>query len=263
MVLDSEIPSEAQSDDQKPQQARRRRRRSEESEPKQLNILSHAAEKSSDNIDLFDGPLDIQSNYSGFVEVIVENDEMDDRVLSTYSDYFPAISPKAPIIPEEPAPSSMLMAITYLLAGLIVLVISLFFLLCLLHRYQKKHIMQGNEVVSLTDSLRLLCHGGRANHHQHRTLNTVSKPPDLPPIQKHDLPQAYIDRHKDSDYGFQHEFELLPDRFTDRTSRSGDMKENVYKNRYPDIKAYDQTRVKLASVNGIIGSDYINALVLL
>lgn len=262
VILNVETPGEVvPSEDAKVQPAKKRRRRNDQPEPKQLNILaySHAAEKSSETIELFDGPLDMKSNYSGFVEVIVENDEMDDRVLSTYSDYFSPISPKAPVIPDLDDKNPMLMAITYLLAGLIVLVISLFFMLCLLHRYQKKHIMQGNEVVSLTDSLRLLCHGGRANHHQHRSLNTVSKPPDLPPIQKHDLPQAYIDRHKDSDYGFQHEFELLPDRFTDRTSRSGDMKENVYKNRYPDIKAYDQTRVKLSPINGIIGTDYINA----
>ncbi|KAG5682132.1 hypothetical protein PVAND_011508 [Polypedilum vanderplanki] len=242
-------------------QKRRKRNQAEDSnEPKQMNILSlnHAAEKISETVDIYDGPLDANSNYSGFVEVIVENDDMDDKVLSTFSDYFSPLSPKPPVNPhEEINNSDMLMAITYLLAGLIVLVISLFFLLCLLHRYQKKHIMQGNEVVSLTDSLRLLCHGSRAN--QHRSLNTVSKPPDLPPISRSDLPQAYVDRHKDSDYGFQHEFELLPDRFNDRTSRAGDMKENVYKNRYPDIKAYDQTRVKLSTLNGIIGSDYINA----
>jgi protein-tyrosine phosphatase len=240
---------------------RRKRRQDDSNEPKQLNILSlnHAAEKTSENVDIYDGPLDIKSNYSGFIEVVVENDDMDDKTLSIFSDYFSPLSPKPPITDTDMGNNEMLMAITYLLAGLIVLVISLFFLLCLLHRYQKKHIMQGNEVVSLTDSLRLLCHGGRANHHQHRSLNTVSKPPDLPPIQKNDLPQAYIDRHKDSDYGFQHEFELLPDRFTDRTSRSGDMKENVYKNRYPDIKSYDQTRVKLSPMNGVIGTDYINA----
>lgn len=238
-----------------------RRKRYEDSEPKQLNILSlnHAAEKTSETVDLYDGPLDLKSNYSGFIEVIVENDDMDEKTLSKFSEYFSQLSPKPPPSSDDYGSSDMLMAITYLLAGLIVLVISLFFLLCLLHRYQKKHIIQGNEVVSLTDSLRLLCHGGRANHHQHRSLNTVTKPPDLPPILRNDLAPAYIERHKDSDYGFQHEFELLPDRFTDRTSRAGDMKENVYKNRYPDIKAYDQTRVKLTALNGIPGSDYINA----
>lgn len=79
------------------------------------------------------------------------------------------------------------------------------------------------------------------------------------PISRSELVAAYIERHRDSDYGFQQEFELLPDRFTDRTTRASDARENVYKNRYPDIKAYDQTRVKLSQVDSIAGSDYINA----
>lgn len=253
--------SDVTTDDEKTGNKERKRRHEQAEQPVHFSMLSlnHATDKSSEEVDLYDGPLDINSNYTGFIEVIVENEDMDDKTLSLFSDYFSPLSPKPPAASESFENNNMLMAITYLLTGLIVLVLSLFFLLCLLHRYQKKHILQGNEVVSLTDSLRLLCHGGRANHHQHRSLNTVSKPPDLPPIQKNDLPQAYVDRHKDSDYGFQHEFEMLPDRFTDRTSRSGDMKENVYKNRYPDIKSYDQTRVKLSSINGLVGSDYINA----
>lgn len=68
-----------------------------------------------------------------------------------------------------------------------------------------------------------------------------------------------MERHRDSDYGFQREFELLPDRFNDRTTRASEARENIYKNRYPDIKAYDQTRVKLAQIDSISGSDYINA----
>lgn len=84
-------------------------------------------------------------------------------------------------------------------------------------------------------------------------------PPDMCPISKSDLISAYIEHHRDSDYGFQQEFELLPDRFSDRTTRASDSRENVYKNRYPDIKAYDQTRVKLSQVDSIAGSDYVNA----
>lgn len=84
-------------------------------------------------------------------------------------------------------------------------------------------------------------------------------PPDMCPISKGELVSAYVERHRDSDYGFQQEFELLPDRFSDRTTRSSDTRENVYKNRYPDIKAYDQTRVKLSQVDSIAGSDYVNA----
>lgn len=52
---------------------------------------------------------------------------------------------------------------------------------------------------------------------------------------------------------------MLPDRFPDRTTRSSEARENLYKNRYPDIKAYDQTRVKLAQIDSVTGSDYINA----
>lgn len=52
---------------------------------------------------------------------------------------------------------------------------------------------------------------------------------------------------------------MLPNRFNDRTTKNSDMKENSTKNRYPDIKAYDQTRVKLSQLNGLQGSDYINA----
>lgn len=59
--------------------------------------------------------------------------------------------------------------------------------------------------------------------------------------------------------GFLREYEILPNRFNDRTTKHSDLKENVFKNRYPDIKAYDQTRVRLAERNGTIGSDYINA----
>lgn len=74
-----------------------------------------------------------------------------------------------------------------------------------------------------------------------------------------ELAGVYIERHRDSDYGFQREFEILPDRFNDRTTRASDSRENLYKNRYPDIKAYDQTRVKLSQIDSIAGSDYINA----
>lgn len=107
--------------------------------------------------------------------------------------------------------------------------------------------------------LRAFCYGRTSgNQHRHLITSAPIKPPDMPPLAKADLMDAYISRHKDSDYGFQHEFEMLPDRFSDRTTKNSDMKENLFKNRYPDIKAYDQTRVKLSMINSTIGSDYIN-----
>jgi protein-tyrosine phosphatase len=35
-----------------------------------------------------------------------------------------------------------------------------------------------------------------------------ASPPDMTPIAKADLTMAYVERHRDSDYGFQHEFEV-------------------------------------------------------
>lgn len=55
------------------------------------------------------------------------------------------------------------------------------------------------------------------------------------------------------------EFESLPESFPDRTTIESDRIENVTKNRYPDIKSYDQTRVVLKKIDDIEGSDYINA----
>lgn len=52
---------------------------------------------------------------------------------------------------------------------------------------------------------------------------------------------------------------MLPDCFPDRSMEASEAKENQNKNRYPDIKAYDQTRVKLSQIDSVLGSDYINA----
>lgn len=175
--------------------------------------------------------------------------------------------------------SNILNIVTQVLCGLILLVLVLLIALYFWHRYSK-NAAQGDEVISLRDSLRFLfffliifliyancislisrafC-GGRNNHnHRHLIGSSTSKPADIGPINKTDLPQAYVIRHKDTDYGFLREYEILPNRFNDRTTKHSDAKENVFKNRYPDIKAYDQTRVRLAERNGTIGSDYINA----
>lgn len=71
------------------------------------------------------------------------------------------------------------------------------------------------------------------------------KPVDTKPIHKDDLVAAFLERHRDSDYGFQAEFEQLPTSFPDRTTEICDRPANRPKNRYPDIKCYDQTRVRL------------------
>ncbi|KFB35007.1 AGAP003187-PA-like protein [Anopheles sinensis] len=215
---------------------------------------------------VFDGVLDPFSNYTGFVEVVVKTDTGDDGrdYVSTYSEYFQEMNAGAP--PESDADrdelSFILKIVIQVLCALIVVVLVVLLVLCFLHRHFSNNIAQEGEAISLGDSLRrALCNGGRGvnAHHRHLLGSSSAKPPVLPPIAKEDVPKAYNEKHKDSDYGFQHEFELLPDKFLDRTTKNSDMKENMPKNRYPDIKAYDQTRVKLMPLNGLAGSDYINA----
>ncbi|XP_058447776.1 tyrosine-protein phosphatase 69D [Malaya genurostris] len=213
---------------------------------------------------VYDGILDPSSNYTGFVEVVVKTDgDQGDRYISTFSEYFQEMNAGAPLASDLNGRdlSFILNIVIQILCGLILIVLLVLLSLCLLHKHFSKTIAQEGETISLGDSLRrALCHGRNNNaHHRHLLGSNSVKPPVIPPISKEDLPKSYFDKHKDSDYGFQHEFELLPDKFADRTTKNSDLKENIHKNRYPDIKSYDQTRVKLSTMNGLSGSDYINA----
>lgn len=239
-----------------PPQARRRRRQAEASIT--ATTLNNPVMTISQPL-IFDGELNLNSNYSGFVEIIVENAE---NSISAYSEYFETMKAGAPDYPDmsDFDMEAFLNISVTILCGLILVVLVLLTTLCLLHRYYSKNAAQADEVYTLSDSLRAFCYGrSSSNQHRHLITSAPIKPPDMPPIAREDLPDAWQQRHKDSDYGFQHEFEMLPDRFTDRTTKNSDGKENLYKNRYPDIKAYDQTRVKLSMLNSTIGSDYINA----
>uniref|UniRef100_A0A336KPC3 protein-tyrosine-phosphatase n=1 Tax=Culicoides sonorensis TaxID=179676 RepID=A0A336KPC3_CULSO len=243
-----------------PPQARRRRRRQASPDPDNQAVVAQSNPSVMTLNPVFDGELNLHSNYTGFVEIIVENAQTQSS-MSTFSEYFETMKAGAPDFPDSGTDdlSTILNISVTILCGLILIVLVLLTTLCCLHRYYSKNAGQ-DEVYTLTDSIRTLCYGrSSGNQHRHLITSAPIKPPDMPPIQKSELAEAYISRHKDSDYGFQHEFEMLPDRFTDRTTKNTDAKENLYKNRYPDIKSYDQTRVKLSMINSTIGSDYINA----
>lgn len=210
---------------------------------------------------VYDGLLDPGSNYTGFIEVVVKtDDDQSQKYISAFSEYFQEMKAGAPLTSDYDEDRFPYLTVQIVL-GTIVVILIFVLLFCILHTHASKNIAQEGEVISLGDSLRrALCHGRNANvHHRHLLGSNSAKPPVIPPISKEELPKAYFEKHKDSDYGFQHEFELLPDKFADRTAKNSDLKENIHKNRYPDIKAYDQTRVKLSTMNGLCGSDYINA----
>uniref|UniRef100_A0AC35U6K5 Protein-tyrosine-phosphatase n=1 Tax=Rhabditophanes sp. KR3021 TaxID=114890 RepID=A0AC35U6K5_9BILA len=74
----------------------------------------------------------------------------------------------------------------------------------------------------------------------------------------HELTEEYVIRHRDSDFIFTQEFEKLPT-FPSYPHVACELKENIKKNRYNNVKPYDSTRVILKQIHGEKTSDYINA----
>lgn len=203
-----------------------------------------------------DGFLDENANYTAFVELIIPDSDMVGR-----SPYISPRKPGEPVALESSQINAILISIFAVIAGLIIVVLSLLLALMLLRRYSKKvAATQGGVEMSLRRTLRHFCTTIRGRDHS-QYLITPEAPPktEIGPIPKDNLVQEYLRRHQDSDYGFLAEFEQLPDKFPDRTTEHCDASHNRPKNRYPDIKCYDQTRVKLAEIEDKEGSDYINA----
>ncbi|XP_064476322.1 tyrosine-protein phosphatase 69D-like isoform X2 [Ornithodoros turicata] len=176
-----------------------------------------------------DGALAAHTNYTGFFQVHVRGSN--GSVLSQQSPYFAPVqtgSDQHHINSESPA------AIIFgIICGLVLVALMLLIIVCIIKR--------------------------KNGHLYEDEVGTFPVSPNTITISADNLPTAFIKRHCDSDLLFQNEFEMLPERFKDRTTHASDAPENLHKNRYPDIKAYDQSRVKLSPVDGIPGSDYINA----
>lgn len=157
---------------------------------------------------------------------------------------------------------------------LVAMTVVILALMCVM-RWRRKE-PGDDEEYGLSHSLQQLCRRLRG-HHWVPAESTA----EVPPIPRDQIILAYMERHKDGDYKFQQEFEVnvwhlavcflikitysffmfqnLPDRFSDRSCHESDKRENAAKNRYPDIKAYDQTRIRLSVSDGTHSSDYINA----
>ncbi|XP_042895262.1 tyrosine-protein phosphatase 69D isoform X3 [Parasteatoda tepidariorum] len=213
---------------------------------------------------IYDGSLDPDTNYSGYVEVQVWGP--DGQILAKQSEYFkPAQTSKcslsssgssagtAPPVRPTDSPMTFLFGV---ICGTILVVIVLILVICLIRRRNScPYDGEEGEHLGLTALLRRTVH--RSTHLPRGSH--LSKLPYFGPIAAEELPAAYAEKHLDTDLLFRTEFEALPDIFRDRTTTASDSCENACKNRYHEIKAFDQTRIRLSSDLDIPGSDYINA----
>ncbi|XP_022240528.1 tyrosine-protein phosphatase 69D-like [Limulus polyphemus] len=201
---------------------------------------------------VYDGKLAPNTNYTGFVEVrVIGPNKM---ILSKQSPYFAPIETGS--LPKTEPTENPMAIVLGILSGLIFVVLILILVLCLFKR-KNNHPYDEGDRLGLTALIRRTIQ--RNGHIPRCKSSRLSKVPYLGPIAAEDLPSAYVERHNDSDLLFQREFEALPEKFKDRTTHAADSPENLSKNRYPDIRSYDQTRVRLPVEDGVPGSDYINA----
>lgn len=207
------------------------------------SIISNDDDDKEDEF-VHDGELMAETFYTGFVEVKVIG--KDDVILTKRSSLF---------MPIRTGANNYNIQATALgvICGLVIVIIVLAIALCALSKRHSPNDYDGGY------HLCKFCGWFGWSQTTGMAGMPVLPPPDLKPLKPENLPTTFHDRHKDSDLLFQREFEALPEAFRDRTTNASDMVENFFKNRYPDIKAYDQTRVKLSVMDGIAGSDYINA----
>ncbi|XP_076306980.1 tyrosine-protein phosphatase 69D-like isoform X2 [Tachypleus tridentatus] len=199
---------------------------------------------------IYDGELAPSTNYTGYVELKITGPN--GTVLSKQSPYFSLIETGS--TPKPESPESLMTIILGIICGLLLLVLVFVLVQCVVRRKNHVYDEEGDRI-GLTALIRRTI---QRNGHIPKG-NRLSKLSYVGPVSADDLPNAYVEKHKDNDLFFQHEFESLPEKFKDRTNHASDNPENLCKNRYPDVKSFDQTRVQLPIEDGIKGSDYINA----
>lgn len=213
-----------------------------------------------------DGELVANTNYSAIVEVTILT--WNKTLLIARSPFIEPVEtePLQLIIPDFNKSSFSETANGILFGtifGLLLVIILLFSVLCFIKRKatETSQSMLEDERIGLTSIIRRTI-GRKRKHSLFHPLNFNSpnsvKKWASSPIPIHNIVAQYQERHANTDFLFQAEFESLPDHFPDRTTIHCDAPENVNKNRYPDIKSYDQTRVTLSKTEDG-ESDYINA----
>ncbi|KAM3914324.1 receptor-type tyrosine-protein phosphatase F isoform 6-T6 [Leptodactylus fuscus] len=206
-------------------------------------------------------PLNDQLSYTCFVLAALEDGDTKKYAASPYSDEI-VVEVSSLKQQEEP---EMLWVMGPVLAVILIIIIVIAILL-----FKRKRTNSPSNKEDQTPGVKESLLGHSSDPVELRRLNyqtpgssvpsypNISSMRDHPPISINDLAE-HIDRLKANDgLKFSQEYESI-DPGQQFTWENSNLEVNKPKNRYANVIAYDHSRVILTSVDGVPGSDYINA----
>ncbi|XP_029687427.1 receptor-type tyrosine-protein phosphatase F isoform X5 [Takifugu rubripes] len=205
----------------------------------------------------YNKPLNTEQEYRSFVMAVLQNNETDSSYItvlaSPYSDPIQVSKNWSPVI-EQP---EMLWVMGPVLA-VVLIVIFVIAILLFKNKQERKRaspLPKDDHSGGVKDSL--LAHSSDPVEMRRLNYQTPGMR-EHPPIPVIDLAD-HIERLKANDgLRFSQEYESI-DPGQQFTWENSNMEVNKPKNRYANVIAYDHSRVVLTSVDGVPGSDYINA----
>ncbi|XP_075688769.1 receptor-type tyrosine-protein phosphatase F isoform X12 [Rhinoderma darwinii] len=195
-------------------------------------------------------PLNAHLSYTCFVLAALEDGDTKKYAASPYSDDI-VVEVSSTRQQEEP---EMLWVMGPVLAVILIIIIVIAILL-----FKRKRTNSPSNKEDQTPGVKESLLGNSSDPVELRRLNYQTPGMrDHPPISINDLAEN-IDRLKANDgLKFSQEYESI-DPGQQFTWENSNLEVNKPKNRYANVIAYDHSRVILTSVDGVPGSDYINA----
>ncbi|XP_070562906.1 receptor-type tyrosine-protein phosphatase epsilon-like isoform X2 [Ptychodera flava] len=195
---------------------------------------------------VYNGELEPETVYQAFVRAYVDNPNGGEPYYKSSPFIEPVRTTSAP-------PTAAIAAISVVV---IILIIAIIILTVLLVRRMKKRNERGKGSNKSGMRMRSFSQMGKMNNGFNVQEETVHSYPAIP---NESLPQVYAEKHANDNALFKEEYDDLPRSSRPVTVEASNKPENKPKNRYINIHAYDQSRVKLSILDDDEDTDYINA----
>ncbi|KAL9967588.1 hypothetical protein ACROYT_G025850 [Oculina patagonica] len=228
------------------------------------DILSRRRRRDDSNIEFYNGPLEENTFYAVFQRAYVNKD------VYTSSSWIEPVETAAAVKPTQPSSTNV-----GLIVGLVLVLILLPIVLAAVYLIIRRKRRNSDTVLDDRDDysngrpvkMKKLSRKRRSLQKK-RLMGSTESLTGLEELaasraRRHPVPiddfERHVDRmHMDGDHGFSEEY-LLVQPEEEFSFQQFLNPANKYKNRYANIVAYDHTRVLLNPIEGVAGSDYINA----